>query len=566
VRHFEVSHIRAILTAVQPIRVRVVLNQPEITYFKNLIHEIQTDIGKAHEAVARAWLNSESGQQWLENVANNRKQNKAIPHVTYEQISQDLMFSVKEIKALWTSISSVAHPAHWDEYSWYDGDIDGHIFETMESTSYKIIAKMANGLNVGVKAHRTLSVQARLRILAGVSSLQTPDRWPELPIDGSALPDTPEGWKGYPDIYPTCTANDDFARIFGRFGDPGIAFFTKLANRPYPSDISSRASTPEPASQPPTSQPQPAEADAPEDKGVDDSSQIKAEPGQSDEANTHGPVNAVDPGEYILDTDGNPVLLVSYDDEDEPTQSSWMFTGDETVKIDDEGMKHLARLAKLDSEEDYKAIEEWKAYHNPDITFITARAFDLARIGGFGLARYALDDLMSDAAVYGNLAEHFADRRVARLAEAANLAEVLSDVQQKLAALEAEADRYRAVSGNATVLQQNVNQHKRIMARVQNQLGGARAHAMQNPRLGRGAMPPPSSIRRQTASPAPPIQPSASGSGAPPATPATPAPPALSPQLSGRQSSGPPGRSPADTLGTQSRKAESEFQESDWTE
>jgi hypothetical protein len=44
------------------------------------------------------------------------------------------------------------------------------------------------------------------------------------------------------------------------------------------------------------------------------------------------------------------VLLVSYDDDDEPIQSSWMFTGDETEKIDDLGMKHLARLATLDSE------------------------------------------------------------------------------------------------------------------------------------------------------------------------------------------------------------------------
>jgi hypothetical protein len=67
---------------------------------------------KAHEAVARTWLNSESGLQWIENVTNNRKQNKAIPHVTPEQISEDLMLSVKEIKALWTSISSVVHPDH----------------------------------------------------------------------------------------------------------------------------------------------------------------------------------------------------------------------------------------------------------------------------------------------------------------------------------------------------------------------------------------------------------------------------------------------------------------------
>jgi hypothetical protein len=171
----------------------------------------------------------------------------------------------------------------------------------METTSYDVIAKMATGLHVGMRAHRTLSVHARLRILAGISSLETPDRWPELPIDVSAFPDTQEGWKGYPDFYPTCTANDDFARIFGRFGDMGIGFFTKLADRPYPSEKSSRANTPEPKAQSP-----PAEAKVTEDKEAVDSSQIKSQPldgrtfgthvERESEANTGQPVNVVNTG------------------------------------------------------------------------------------------------------------------------------------------------------------------------------------------------------------------------------------------------------------------------------
>jgi hypothetical protein len=39
---------------------------------------------------------------------------------------------------------------------------------------------------------------------------------------------------------------------------------------------------------------------------------------------------------------------------------------------------------------------------------------------------------MADAEVYGDLADHFANRRVARLADAENLSQVLSDVQKKL--------------------------------------------------------------------------------------------------------------------------------------
>jgi hypothetical protein len=91
----------------------------------------------------------------------------------------------------------------------------------------------------------------------------------------------------------------------------GIGIFTKLADRPYPSEKSSRANTPEPKAQPP-----PAEAKVTEDKEAEDSSQIKSEPldgrtfgthvEREIEANTGQPVNVVNTGEYILDPDGNP--------------------------------------------------------------------------------------------------------------------------------------------------------------------------------------------------------------------------------------------------------------------
>jgi hypothetical protein len=54
-----------------------------------------------------------------------------------------------------------------------------------------------------------------------------------------------------------------------------------------------------------------------------------------------------------------------------------MHTGDELEKINDPAVQHIAHLARLDKAEDLKAIADWTAYHNPDITFITARAAPL---------------------------------------------------------------------------------------------------------------------------------------------------------------------------------------------
>jgi hypothetical protein len=52
-------------------------------------------------------------------------------------------------------------------------------------------------------------------------------------------------------------------------------------------------------------------------------------------------------------------------------------------------------------------------------------------VGGLGLARYALDDMQSDAAMYERMAERFAEKRVARLGEAAELAETLKKLQSR---------------------------------------------------------------------------------------------------------------------------------------
>jgi hypothetical protein len=498
------------IEAVQPYRARTISPASEIDYFKGLIMELQTDICRSHELVARLWLNTSFGLEWLQELSNARKASAVLPRATPERIARDLQLTPQEISSLWSPIISAAFPDHWIERSWHEGLCDDYIFESMEAASYVLIAKMITGLHIGVRAHRTTNVSARLRMLASISNLDAPDRWPRLPADQRALPDTTEGWKGYPDFYPVCLENQDFAGIFARFGEPGTELFTKLVGKPFPEP--ERPQSPTPAdidTQTETQQPDnidltqvtESSQNGPQQTGIDGSSQPGAQQGTQaqahDDIKIEQNVEDLDPQydtheEMFVDQDGNPFTVPTYDDDDEPPQSSWIHTGDETQKHDSEALMYLARIADVNKEEDFRVLNEWLAYNQPDLSIITSRAFELARLGNLGLARYAMDDMRMDADMYGSVAQRFAERRIERLAEAAALADVLKIEQMKLAEIEAEAAKYRTTSGIAATTQQNITQTRRLMAKVQAQVQGARLSMAGPTRGGRSAsMAPP---------------------------------------------------------------------------
>jgi hypothetical protein len=486
---------KAIVEAVQPYRARTINPASEIDYFKELIMELQTDICRSHEVIARLWLNTSFGAAWLNELSIARKANSVLPRATPERIAEDFEFSPQEISSLWTPILAVAHPDHWNEQSWESeaAICDDYIYESMEAASYNLIAKMVTGLHIGVRAHRTTNVTARLKMLAAISTLETPDRWPELPVDGVSLPDTPEGWKAFPDFYRVSIDNPAFAGIFARFGDRGTELCKKVVGKPFPERPQSPTPTPaDTDKQQPdridlTQQPdkidltQQAESsqNGPQIPGSNDSSQaahsgtpqdpqpLKTEP-NADEYDIY------DQEELLLDQDGKPFVRATYDDEDEPGQSSWIHTGEETDKHDNDALQYLARVAGASSEDDYRILNQWLAYNQPDLGVITTRAFELARLGGLGLARYAMDDMATDADMYGRIAQQFARKRVERLAEAAALAEVLKLEKQRLAEVEAEASKYRIASGVVSTTQQDINQTRRLMSKVQAQIQGAR--------------------------------------------------------------------------------------------
>jgi hypothetical protein len=530
-RHFESAHLKGILEAVMPYRAGVVNVAGEMAFFKRLIQDLQADICKSHELVARLWLDTESGERWVQSLHHARASNKSLPPVERSKLAEDLELSIKDVGSLWASIHSAAHPKHWDMDAWNDdvGISDDYIFAFIEDASYTLIAKMISGLHVGVKAQRCTNVSARLKMLTSISNVDYPDSWPDLPEDGVALPDSPEGWKGYPDFYQSCTDTHDFAALFARFGDSGIGLFCKITNKPFPqlSEEQSEPNLPESlstqgeskqgtdledsqntqestADNGPMSKQSTAEQDSSSNKEVTTDTSTSHPHGQTDLDSGETTPKATDQyyvhhGEYLVDKDGNPISVEGYDDDDEPAQSGWMHAGDEVDKHRSEAMLFIARCAGTNREEDYKAIQRWLDYNNPDMSFLTPRAFELARIGGLGLARYALDDLMSDAAMYEQMAVHFAEKRVERLAEAAQLAATLKDIEQKLTAAEAEAAGYRAASGVYSTTQQNLTNKRRILARVEMQLQGARARAPLGP-SGRNhaAMGPPVVPGRQT--------------------------------------------------------------------
>jgi hypothetical protein len=59
--------------------------QHEVSTVKAMINEIQTDICKSHEGMARLWLASVPGLQWIEGLAEQRSVHICMP-VLYHTI------------------------------------------------------------------------------------------------------------------------------------------------------------------------------------------------------------------------------------------------------------------------------------------------------------------------------------------------------------------------------------------------------------------------------------------------------------------------------------------------
>jgi hypothetical protein len=92
----------------------------------------------------------------------------------------------------------------------------------------------------------------------------------------------------------------------------------------------------------------------------------------------------------MIDNDGNMFRTANVDDDDEPSQSSWIQTGDDLDKISDDTVKRIHEMAVVEQEEDMRLVNNFKHYLNPPNNYIGQRAFDLARLGGIGLARTSL--------------------------------------------------------------------------------------------------------------------------------------------------------------------------------
>jgi hypothetical protein len=88
--------------------------------------------------------------------------------------------------------------------------------------------------------------------------------------------------------------------------------------------------------------------------GTQTGTQADIQAGAQEDDNTDDNDQDFDPygphEEFLVDQDGKSFMLATYNDDAEPAQSSWINTGDETEKHDDEAVYYLARLAQVNKE------------------------------------------------------------------------------------------------------------------------------------------------------------------------------------------------------------------------
>jgi hypothetical protein len=71
-RSFPEQGIKNLLHHFQPIGTKVVRTDREVGFVKQLVDDLQNDIARSHEAMARVFMSTELGQQWIADVESKR--------------------------------------------------------------------------------------------------------------------------------------------------------------------------------------------------------------------------------------------------------------------------------------------------------------------------------------------------------------------------------------------------------------------------------------------------------------------------------------------------------------
>jgi hypothetical protein len=71
-RSFPEQGIKNLLHHLQPIGTKVVRTDREVSFVKQLVDDLQNDIALSHEAMARVFMSTNLGQEWIADVQSKR--------------------------------------------------------------------------------------------------------------------------------------------------------------------------------------------------------------------------------------------------------------------------------------------------------------------------------------------------------------------------------------------------------------------------------------------------------------------------------------------------------------
>jgi hypothetical protein len=358
------------------------------------------------------------------------------------ELLEALDISPTEFSSLWTPILQVVDSSVWTNTKWRQTsrrvwDDDTYMFSAMRWASLEIIARFSNAMHSTNANTRYLSVQIRQKVFRAVSPLDFPDIWPAVSTDPHFHPATQQAWASLPGHYPVCFANDTSRGIFLRFGKAGEAILSGLTPKASMlSTLSGKVQSfqkPTPTQQSttitePTSQQDPAyslELASQQDHPTivkpaaftDGDNHTGADGGlapQNGSSERPEPLGDLEPSvrpsisdseeddSFFYSQDGGriPAMNLQVDRDVAPNQSSSMRTGNEVDKVPEDVVQQIIELVKANNDDDCAMVQDFVRMYDPPIDYLTQRAFDLSRMGGSGLAKYAIEDLYCDAETY----------------------------------------------------------------------------------------------------------------------------------------------------------------------
>jgi hypothetical protein len=414
------------------------------------------------------------------------------------ELLEALDLSPAEFSSLWTPILHVVASSVWNDTTWRHTsrrawEEDTYIFSAMRWASLEIIARFANAMHSANANTRYLSVQIRLKVFKAVSPLDFPDSWPAVSTDPRFHPSTPQAWGSLPVHYPVCFENDTFRGIFSPFGKAGEAILCGLTpgepmSSTPPGDVQTSQ---KPASSQQTaaarestsekdctsdSAPASQEDHRPVEKPASPAGPLEAENKSSEHPEHHGDrescgqpgmSDSEDDDSCLYSQDGRKIATMNLhvDRDVVPTRSSSMRTGNDVDKVSEDVVQQIIELVGVNNAEDCAMVQDFVRMYDPPIDYLTRRAFDLSRMGGAGLAKYAIEDLYCDAETYHRLGDYFQHRRLEALEEAVKVEEQVRVAAAAQAAAESQELAYRQMSRRVNAAkEQQLNALRRASA------------------------------------------------------------------------------------------------------